>query len=69
MVSRRGHAEVAHILLEYGADVSTQANLGLTPLLLASRRGTVEVVLGGDFGAVGEKEADKFPMSPKRRQV
>ena len=58
------HAEVARVLIEAGADVRARANNGVTPLLLAARRGDIaSATLLLDRGAdVNETAADK--MSP-----
>ena len=44
LASRDGHAEVARVLLEHGADVNAQARDGQTALHRASRIGQVEIV-------------------------
>ena len=44
VASRHGHADVARLLLEHGADAEVQDNDKCTPLLLASRHDYVEVV-------------------------
>jgi ankyrin repeat protein len=43
LASRQGKVEVAHMLIERGADVEAQNKDGETPLHLASQRGQVEV--------------------------
>ena len=40
---RRGHIEVARVLLEHGADTEARDNHGRTPLLRASRDGHIEL--------------------------
>jgi ankyrin repeat protein len=44
LASRDGHAEVARVLLEHGADVNSRARDGQTALHRASRIGQAEVV-------------------------
>jgi ankyrin repeat protein len=44
VASRHGHADVARLLLEYGADAEVEDDIKCTPLLLASRHEYVEVV-------------------------
>ena len=39
VASRRGHVDVARLLLEHGADVNARDNVEFSPLLLASREG------------------------------
>ena len=39
----RGHAEVAGLLLEFGADLNQASNYGCTPLLTAAQNGHTEV--------------------------
>jgi ankyrin repeat protein len=43
VASRRGHVDIAQLLLEHGADVDARDNAELTPLLLASREGHAEL--------------------------
>jgi len=43
LASRKGHVDMARMLVECGADVSAQAKDGTTPLHLASSRGHVDV--------------------------
>ena len=42
--SREGHIEVAHFLVECGADARAQDNYGTTPLHLASESGHLDIV-------------------------
>ena len=42
---RRGHADIAQLLLEHGADAKARDDGKRTPLFLASERGLLEVVL------------------------
>ena len=58
---KMGHVDVARVLLEHGAEVTSQNCLGVTPLHLASERGLVELAdllieRGADLSAerVGE---------------
>jgi ankyrin repeat protein len=44
VASRRGHADVAQLLLEHGADADTQDDKNCTSLVQASKDGHVEVV-------------------------
>jgi ankyrin repeat protein len=44
VASRRGHSEVARVLLEHGAKTDTRGNTNCSPLDLASENGHVEVV-------------------------
>ena len=44
VASRHGHADVAQLLLEHGADVNAHNSHGSTPLLLASQNGSDEIV-------------------------
>ena len=43
LASRNGHVEVVRLLVEHGADATTQDELGWTPLHWASAAGSVEV--------------------------
>ena len=43
LASRRGHADIARLLLEHGADGNAQNDDGSTPLLLSSSQGHAEV--------------------------
>lgn len=42
-VAKKGHAEVAEVLLKYGADVNIKSNHGTTALMWTARRGYEEV--------------------------
>jgi len=44
VASRRGHSEVARVLLEHGADTETRDNATYSPLLWSSQKGHVEVL-------------------------
>ena len=44
VASRRGYSEVAHVLLEHGADTESRDDYGYGPLNLASTNGHVEVI-------------------------
>jgi ankyrin repeat protein len=44
VASRRGHSEVARVLLKHGAETETRGNTNCSPLDLASENGHVEVV-------------------------
>jgi ankyrin repeat protein len=48
LASFEGHVEVAHVLLEYGADANAMDHIGSTPLQLASpmKHGEIIRVLG-----------------------
>jgi ankyrin repeat protein len=55
-VSPQKYAEVAHMLLEHGADVNARNKNGLTPFVLALQRGLAEIIHvlvqhGADSGA------------------
>jgi ankyrin repeat protein len=67
VASRKGHLDVAQLLLEHGADPEAQDDEEHSPLLLASQGGHVEVVrVLLEHGADTEAR-DEFDVSPLER--
>ena len=61
LASRRGHTELADMLLEHGADVSAHNDPGLTQPLLASRSRNMEGIRiqhAADATAVRDRDED-----------
>jgi len=62
LTSRKGHVDVVHMLIECGADMSAQDEVGRTPLHLASSQGHMHVAqklveCGADVSAQDEDES------------
>jgi ankyrin repeat protein len=68
VASRGGHADIAKLLLEHGADVEVQDDLKCTPLRLASQAGHVEVArvlleYGADIEGHGKDDSSPLGVA------